>query len=285
MRNLAAAADSGSESVGRYYSECWVSRFESGHNPRSLAMHFGLAGSEHEGASIDCEAAKLATNTIVHGALARLQDRPARIADMGCGVGGTLVDLASREASWRLVGVNIGKDQLAFASKALASRGLSSKVDLVCAGYDAVPVPDATFDAVYFIESACHAVDRPLLVREIRRVVRPGGELVVVDFFRTAEPLVRTSDQDAYRRVCRGFCIPDYFDTRLEDVLVRAGMVHERTIDLSGAVVSAVERSAARAGRTLPRSVRWAHHFETLGGLAHLLETGHLRYGCVVARK
>lgn len=48
-------------------------------------------------------------------------------------------------------------------------------VELVQGDFMKLPFPDNTFDAVFAIESTCHAPDRSGVYGEIMRVLKPGG--------------------------------------------------------------------------------------------------------------
>jgi ubiquinone/menaquinone biosynthesis C-methylase UbiE len=48
-----------------------------------------------------------------------------------------------------------------------------------------LPFPEASADGAMFLYSLCHADNKALVLREAARVVRPGGELFVFDYFRT----------------------------------------------------------------------------------------------------
>ncbi len=262
------------DNVVAYYTETWLSRLRRGHNPRSRAIHFGLMG---DAPPDPCEA-KLRTNLEVHAALRGLAGRPARVADLGCGVGGTVLHLARLEPEWRFVAVNIGADQLAMARELALEAGVLSRIELNHASFTSLTIEDATLDAAYAIESLCHASDRALAVRTIARALRPGGSFCVIDFFRTDAPL----DAASYRAVRHGFRIADYYDEPIEPILLAAGVRVVGVESLSAAVLPALRRSAARAAASAAIDPR---HAACLEPLRELVASGALDYRCVVARR
>ncbi len=114
--------------------------------------------------------------------LARLREGAA-LLDVGCGTG-TLAIEAARVAgpAGRVAGVDPAPRQIARArSKAMRS---GRPVDFVSGVIEDVPFPDGSFDAVTSTLMLHHLpVDTTARgLAEIRRVLRPGGRLVVADF-------------------------------------------------------------------------------------------------------
>ncbi len=104
----------------------------------------------------------------LHGVLDR-QPAP-RVLDAGCGTGGLLARLGDR-AAW------VGLDASAAALD-LAQR--KTPAPLACGSVDALPFADASFDAAVAADLLCHrAVSPPQALAELRRVLRPGGRLVI----------------------------------------------------------------------------------------------------------
>ncbi|MFH5924443.1 class I SAM-dependent methyltransferase [Roseomonas xinghualingensis] len=93
------------------------------------------------------------------------------VLDAGCGTGGFLRRLA--EGPRPAIGLDYNP---AAASRAAAKSGLA-----VAAGtINALPFPDNTFGAVISVDVLCHAaVDQPRALGELRRVLAPGGTLVL----------------------------------------------------------------------------------------------------------
>jgi ubiquinone/menaquinone biosynthesis C-methylase UbiE len=106
-----------------------------------------------------------------------------RILDAGCGTGGTLEALDDAFGSLSLTGLNIDPRELAAARRRLRGRGRpGGDVELIEGDACAMPLPDGGFDLVLAIESILLFPSRRRFLSEARRVLRPGGRLLVVDF-------------------------------------------------------------------------------------------------------
>lgn len=99
----------------------------------------------------------------------------ARVCDVGCGYGGTARALA-RERGAEVVGLTVSAAQHREATARAA--GVPG-VTVLLRDWLANGLPDAAFDAVVAVESTEHMADKPRVFAEMRRVLRPGGRLVV----------------------------------------------------------------------------------------------------------
>jgi SAM-dependent methyltransferase len=97
-----------------------------------------------------------------------------RLLDVGGGTGNYA--LALREEGWEPVVLDRSPDMLARA----AAKGLEARE----ADARALPVPDASADAVMLISMLHHVDDVPRALAEARRVLRPGGRLAVMAYTR-----------------------------------------------------------------------------------------------------
>ena len=110
---------------------------------------------------------------------------PFCFADLGCGIGGSLFYLAQHWGKpMRGLGLTISKTQAELAQARLGQLH-SPGIDLafVHGDYLHVPCPDQAFDAIYAIESFCHAPNPATFFAEAARLLRPGGRLIVCDDF------------------------------------------------------------------------------------------------------
>jgi tocopherol O-methyltransferase len=110
-----------------------------------------------------------------------------RALDAGCGVGGASRWLA-RDRGCRVVGITLVPEQVSEAQRLAKQQGLpQEQVRFLVADYTATPFRDGEFDAVWALESSCYAEPKEAFLREAWRVLKPGGVLVVADFYRTYE--------------------------------------------------------------------------------------------------
>jgi sterol 24-C-methyltransferase len=129
----------------------------------------------------------------------QLEINPASAAlDLGCGVGGPLVEIARRTGA-AIVGVNNNQYQLAKARQMLHRAGLADRCGLLEADFMRLPLPDNSQDAAYSIEAVPHAPDKRALFREVHRVLRPGGRFVATDWCLTKD---FRPDDTAHRKIC-----------------------------------------------------------------------------------
>ncbi len=103
------------------------------------------------------------------------------VLDVACGAGGPARRLA-RGAGCAVVGIDLNAQAIATATTLADEEGLGNRVRFVC--HDAtqpLPFPDQTFDAVVCVDALVGLPDRPRLLAEWARVLKPGGPLVFTD--------------------------------------------------------------------------------------------------------
>ena len=140
----------------------------------------------------------------------RVTDRRPRILDVGCGTGANLLMLSKYGDA---EGVDVSEDALAFCRE----RGLKN-VKLGAA--EQLPYEDGTFDLVTALDVVEHLDDDLAGLREMRRVLRPGGRVLL--FVPTFMFLWGLQDDVSNHR--RRYRMPE-----LGRVLEQAGFEIERT--------------------------------------------------------
>lgn len=109
----------------------------------------------------------------------------ARVLDLACGTGDFSQIVLQARPGARVVAVDLTQEMLTRAR----GRGTS---ELVCADAMALPFADGSFDCVFVGYGLRNFPDLNASLAEIRRVTRPGGSIVTLDFFLPAHKLWRS---------------------------------------------------------------------------------------------
>ncbi len=105
-----------------------------------------------------------------------------KVLDAGCGVGGSCIFLASA-LGCKVTGITLSERQELQATANAKQKGVDKLVDFKVMDYCATDFSDASFDVVWGCESICYADDKHQFVREVYRLLKPGGRLVIADGF------------------------------------------------------------------------------------------------------
>jgi malonyl-CoA O-methyltransferase len=95
-----------------------------------------------------------------------------KVLDIGCGKGRFAKVLLEKHPAAEIWGLDISEEMLRFVPAGIQTKS-GSMTDL--------PFADAMFDCAYATESLEHAVDIERAVKEMCRVVKPGGRIVIID--------------------------------------------------------------------------------------------------------
>ena len=100
-----------------------------------------------------------------------------KILDCGCGIGGTMKQIALLHPNTKIYGINISDKQIEMAKEVLSNfdNCSLSVQDFMNTDYD-----DNSFDIVYFCESICHN-NFVKVIEESYRILKPNGTLYIKD--------------------------------------------------------------------------------------------------------
>jgi demethylmenaquinone methyltransferase/2-methoxy-6-polyprenyl-1,4-benzoquinol methylase len=110
--------------------------------------------------------------------------RNPRVLDLASGTGDFSKLVTARDPGARPVAVDLTERMLQLARQ-------TGVREAVCADASRLPFPDGVFDCVFIGYGLRNFPNLEQSVKEIRRVTRPGGLFVSLDFFLPANPLLR----------------------------------------------------------------------------------------------
>jgi ubiquinone/menaquinone biosynthesis C-methylase UbiE len=113
----------------------------------------------------------------------------AVVLDLGCGAGHASFAVAPHAAS--VIAYDLTSQMLAVVKHEAAARKLRN-ITTVQGMAEELPFPDARFDIVITRTSAHHWHDVPAALREARRVLKPGGRMLMIDTAGGDTPLLDT---------------------------------------------------------------------------------------------
>lgn len=126
------------------------------------------------------------------------------VLDLGCGAGLDLVLAAERVgAGGRVIGVDMSEDMLARARANVERAGLAN-VELHQAVIERLPIDDASVDHVVSNCVINLSPDKPAVFAEIRRVLKPGGRMLVSDIVAEDLPGWVLENRDLYAACVSG---------------------------------------------------------------------------------
>ncbi|GGX91805.1 class I SAM-dependent methyltransferase [Streptomyces hiroshimensis] len=212
--------------------------------------------------------------------------RPGQhLLDVGCGKGRPALRLA--EASGGAVtGITVSAEQVADGTEAAAGAGLADRVRFALADVSELPYADGEFDAAWAVESLMYLGDRAAALREIARVLKPGGVFVLSDYVESAE-----LDEEWRKVLLEGFTVGSLPTAdQYAEMLTAAGLTVERNLDAT----AHLRRSAARIDQLVADNydkvvekggLQFAEEFKEMIGRVSTLERDMLGYSVITVRK
>lgn len=156
---------------------------------------------------------------------------PLHIVDLGCGVAGSACYLAGR-LPVRVTGITLSPVQAQLAQVRIREAGVSDRVACLVGDYTDLPPEVGTADLAYAIESFVHGPSPDRFFAQCRRLLRPGGVLVICDDFH--RPTADARAARAIERFCRGWHVNALLDGEaLHALASNHDLVHDSTVDLS----------------------------------------------------
>ncbi len=160
------------------------------------------------------------------------------ILDVGCGIGGSSLYLAARYKA-NATGITLSPKQAARASDRARAAGLAAATRFLVADALQMPFADNSFDFVWSLESGEHMPDKGQFMRELVRVLKPGGKVLMVTWcHRPTDQQPLTADELHHlQEIYRVYCLPHVISLPEYERIARSLPLQDlRTADWSSAV-------------------------------------------------
>ena len=109
-------------------------------------------------------------------------EQPQQILDLACGTGDFSLAIARRlHPQGRVTGLDLSEGMLAVMRAKVGKTGLSDRIRCVQGDSEALPWPDGSFDRAAIAFGIRNFERRETALREILRVLKPGGRLVILE--------------------------------------------------------------------------------------------------------
>jgi ubiquinone/menaquinone biosynthesis C-methylase UbiE len=121
----------------------------------------------------------------------------SRVLDVGTGPGRLPLAIAAACPQLSVEGLDLSADMIATARAVAARSAAAGAVSYVVGDVADLPYPDGSIDLVVSTLSQHHWPDLPASLRELRRVIRPGGRIWIYDM-RIALPTAQTMAEEVF---------------------------------------------------------------------------------------
>lgn len=179
-----------------------------------------------------------------------------RVLDLAGGTGDLAKQFSKKVgAKGQVVLSDINASMLAEGRSRMIDAGVSNNMEFVQANAECLPFPDNHFNLVTIAFGLRNVTDKDAALRSIHRILKPGGRLLVLEFSRPTNPVIRkiydeysfnvipkvgkavTGDEESYQYLVESIRMHPDQDT-LKDMVLNAGFDQADYINLTNGVVA-----------------------------------------------
>lgn len=215
------------DSTEVHYRRFW--KFE-----QSLGLHYGVWDETTK------TLADAILNTNAKLAKIGLVKQEDYVLDAGCGVGGSTIFMAKKYGC-EIVGITLSAKQVETATGQAVKHGVSEITSFKEMSYYSTSFEDNTFDVVWAMESMQTATDKSLFFKEVKRILKPEGRLLIGDVFKAYDYSI--DDSRLLQEMINGWAMSDLLTHKeLESVGSQYGFSVLGSLDVTEEVYPSVLR-------------------------------------------
>lgn len=137
-------------------------------------IHIGLYESDSEAI------VEASHRTVRHMAAMLTLNENSKVLDIGAGYGGAARYLAETFGC-SVIALNLSEKENQRNRELNTERGLSDRIEVVDGSFESIPTDDNSFDVVWSQDAILHSGKRGHVVKEVSRVLKPGGHFIFTD--------------------------------------------------------------------------------------------------------
>ena len=123
------------------------------------------------------------------------------ILDVATGTGDIAISLMKLNPE-KITGVDISNEMIAFGKKKVQALHLKNKIELIAGDAEHLPFEENKFDAVTVAYGVRNFENLNAGLIEMRRVLKPGGKMVILEFSQPRNKIISASFNFYFRRIC-----------------------------------------------------------------------------------
>ena len=186
------------ENIALHFERSWKIFEKWCYSGETLGIHYGY----YTDTTRNFKDAVYSMNDFIGELLDLEHKKSASILDAGCGVGGTSIYLGKKFPHVQFTGITLSEEQVKMGQKFIREKDVTN-CKILKGDFNKTEFPSNSFDGVFVIESVGYSENIVDFVQEMKRVLKPGGILVVLDGFRT-EVTINSILQKIYERFLFG---------------------------------------------------------------------------------
>lgn len=201
---------------------------------KGMALHFGIWYDDTR------SFLESLNNTNKHLAELATITAGQKVLDAGCGVGGSAIFLAKNNRAI-ITGITLSELQARTANKNAIIHQVEQLVDFKVLDFCDTKLSSDSYDIIWACESSSSATDKQQMAAEWFRLLKPGGKIVLSDFFKTTDTQA-DKDQLLDKWAATWAMSPLVTNNYLKQQLEVAGFEIKQTNDLTDNISKTAKR-------------------------------------------